>query len=583
MGRHSFRRTRRMRDVVPLSLALTAILAVTMIAVPAFGDHDDGDSNPATTTWLEEPEQVGGNDSESCEAGDEFFRINGGDPNDEGQSGSDLISGTYTDPETGAQIILTIPSVDAAEHGQDKTLDFEVVGGSAAEVRVKGGPNGHNVYDYVNHSDGDTGDPGQELATGTVGSDTFLHSPPGPQPGTFGGLSHISFCYDVIGFLQVEKFIDVDADGILDVGDVTSDDGTGNLAGWEFEVYEGSDTSGTLVDTLVTDSNGDAGPIALAAGTYTVLESNTGKTITTDVTGGSLTEITTENPVTDGVVSGETTTYTFGNACLITKVFQVTGVPAGTTGLQARYDSDLDDEVSGADVVTVALSDQGSGVHSGTATELFQIGDALEWEYVHTGTGSSEFVGSETFGLDDGYPSCLRTNTVEFAPPTVTVNKFKDILADGLTEDDTQGLANWQFNLWLDGGDGVFGGDDTFIETLTTGADGSATNTVQLAPGDYHVEELLQPNWVNTTPGGDPAVIPVTLDIGEDETVNFANAPEARFDVRFFDLTGFTDATIDCDTDGTDTHNESATPETIFESDNVTVGTYTCTIVIVDP
>jgi hypothetical protein len=173
-----------------LTLISVFALMLGMLAIPASADAD----NPPTTTWLEQPVQMPGNDADgdaSCPEGSFFFRINGEDVG----SGSDLETSSTPIPGTDVIIHLIIPSEEPPEGATadqlSKSLDFVVENGVAHEIRVKGGPNGYNVYDYLVQSSG-------ELADGPVGSDTYLHSPPGNRPGTFGGLSHISFCYEEV-------------------------------------------------------------------------------------------------------------------------------------------------------------------------------------------------------------------------------------------------------------------------------------------------------------------------------------------------------------------------------------------------
>jgi hypothetical protein len=173
-----------------LTLVSIFTLLLGMMVIPASADA----ANPPTTTWNEQPQQMPGNDADgdaSCPDGSFFFRINGEDVG----SGSDLETSSTPIPGTDVIIHLTVPSElpppDATADQLSKSLDFEIENGVAHEVRVKGGPNGYNVYDYLTQSSG-------ELADGPVASDTYLHSPPGSRPGTFGGLSHISFCYEEV-------------------------------------------------------------------------------------------------------------------------------------------------------------------------------------------------------------------------------------------------------------------------------------------------------------------------------------------------------------------------------------------------
>jgi hypothetical protein len=70
-------------------------------------------------------------------------------------------------------------------------------------------------------------------------------------------------------------------------------------------------------------------------------------------------------------------------------------------------------------------------------------------------------------------------------------------------------------------------------------------------------------------------------------TGDFGNTPLSNFDVRFFDLTGSTNATISClkgtTSVGTSSTDENASPETTLTANAQTIGTYVCTITITDP
>ncbi len=119
-----------------------------------------------------------------------------------------------------------------------------------------------------------------------------------------------------------------------------------------------------------------------------------------------------------------------------------------------------------------------------------------------------------------------------------------------------------------------------------------------MAPGTYPVCETQKDDWSQTDPAtgadcsahGGGVGYAITLGSGDTDSDNdFGNTPLSDIDVRFFDLTGFTDATISCvDGDGIavgsiSIDDENATPETVLEAQDLLIGTYTCTITIVDP
>lgn len=222
MSSHSLER-RRVRGL-PMTLALTAMLAMILVAAPAIADHEAG-AGDESTTHLENPALEGGNDTGGCANGEHEFKIEG-DP-------GDVESGTYTDPATGTDFIITVYQTESGS-----AFDFEIDGGSTAEVHVKGGPD-FNLYDYFVHEDHDGDDP----VDGTlVSEDTRLHSPLHPRD-EWAGLSHITFCYDEAVFV----------DAVLS-GTKFLDGTTTGLEGWEIDIL---DEDENLLSTETTDENGE--------------------------------------------------------------------------------------------------------------------------------------------------------------------------------------------------------------------------------------------------------------------------------------------------------------------------------------
>lgn len=576
-----------LRDNIPVTFALLAVVAIVLVAGPAFGG--DGTNLP-TTTIGEHPEEKSGNDDSCPGDAQHRFKIEGEE--DENPDDADLNSGTYTDEETDTDFTLTVPSEQLhAEHQGGPTLDFSIDGGSASAVILKGGPN-FNLYHYANLDDGDDG------FEGLVSHDTYLHSPPHPQE-EYAGLSHITFCYDIVGQLEVEKFIDVDQDGVLDDGDVTSDDD--NLKGWEFNVFEGDvtdDTSGhTPIATLTTDSDGKAGPIELNAGTYTVEEVISGETITTEVGDEATAVVTTENPLSTSVTAGEITTEHFGNTCLITKRFEITA-DSDLDGVTAFYDT-VDDGAISNDATYVALEETEPGVYTGTAPDEFSIGDEIEWGFGldTTGDGSladedpkfiDEQITDETFTVADGYPACMKTNTGELDNPEIAVTKFKDADDDGDPEDLHDPLEGWTIRLSNE--DGELASSDTNSRGQVVFGD--------LTIGEsYVVCEDTMTDWVQTYPT-DAEDNPVCHEVGPlgiDEVVeiDFHNSPLSEIRVGFTDLTGFTNVNITCTDPNDNVVTELSTDgltETERENFNNTLEDYrlrqgklTCEFKVVDP
>jgi hypothetical protein len=136
------------------------------------------------------------------------------------------------------------------------------------------------------------------------------------------------------------------------------------------------------------------------------------------------------------------------------------------------------------------------------------------------------------------------------------------------------------------------------LSSATTPANGFFSFVVD--PGSYLVCEVAKADWAQTEPtsntvcsltssGNAPAGYARTVAKGDFGAVtgDFGNTPLSNFDVRFFDLTGSTNATISCvkgsTSVGTSTTDENAIPETTLTANGQKIGTYVCTITITDP
>lgn len=98
---------------------------------------------------------------------------------------------------------------------------------------------------------------------------------------------------------------------------------------------------------------------------------------------------------------------------------------------------------------------------------------------------------------------------------------FNDLTGDGLTVDDPR-LSGIDVRLYRDGGDTVFGGDDTTIGTVTTGVAGTYLFE-DLEPGLYFLEQLTAPAGVII-----PDPIPVTIIRNTTEVIDgFDQTPDA--------------------------------------------------------
>jgi protocatechuate 3,4-dioxygenase beta subunit len=114
---------------------------------------------------------------------------------------------------------------------------------------------------------------------------------------------------------------------------------------------------------------------------------------------------------------------------------------------------------------------------------------------------------------------------------SISGTKFHDLDGDGVKDAGEPGLPNWVIYLDLDN-DGV---KDVGEPETTTDANGNWSFT-GLAPGTYHVREVLQAGWTCTTPT--PCVFTVVLISGQQSVGNhFGNRQDAAISgTKFEDL-----------------------------------------------
>lgn len=346
------------------------------------------------------------------------------------------------------------------------------------------------------------------------------------------------------GQLDVQKYIDIDEDGIQDAGEraLTGDGGNvvdDDLNNWSFSITGPSsfsctgttNASGELATCVKPDST-VANLAALPAGTYTVTENaNAGRTIgstpspffNTDPGPAPATP-----PVgTDvTVVVDQTTTVDFGNSCYATANFEVTGVPTGQSGLFVQYT--VNDNPT---LTTVALTQNGT-TWTGSDGGL-RRNDVIHWSF-GTNNDTAHLVAGPDFTLS-GYPSCAGSASRVF--PTVTLRslKYKDINVNGTQDVGEGGLQGFQFQLNR--------GSDT-IDTQSSSATG-AIEFQGVAPGTYTIHEVGPPTgWTQTEPANNGDVsVTVNLDDPSPVTAgSFGNTPRSNIDVTFHSLASLLNA-----------------------------------------
>ena len=101
----------------------------------------------------------------------------------------------------------------------------------------------------------------------------------------------------------------------------------------------------------------------------------------------------------------------------------------------------------------------------------------------------------------------------------IEVYKFYDENMDGYYNEGEEMLEGWTFNLWTTDEEGD---PEEIIDTQVTGDNGAA-DFLEVKPGEYIVQEILQECWFNTT----PLLQPVTVEGGERFTLGFGNVPGA--------------------------------------------------------
>jgi Prealbumin-like fold domain len=400
------------------------------------------------------------------------------------------------------------------------------------------------------------------------------------------GIQPFPFC----GGLKVKKYIDVDESGTRNAGDIET--GT-DVSGWSFTVKRDSDSS--TICTGTTDNTGS-------------LVCSTGKL--TELTPGSYTA--TESPVKSGFVNtdpsgsspfskstnvtiGADSTIYFGNTCLIDKTFQVTGVPSGVGGLFVFYTK------NGGAEQRLDLAQVGqTSTWSATVTDGFRSADSITWGYgINKGQANeqTQSVGTESFS-GAGWPTCSKTNSVQFATSTVTVRKYKDVNGDGVRQpdgadgqpgggDDEGPLAGFEFQ--LKSGNTVIG------SSQKTNANGVATFST-VTPGSYTIHEVGPPTgWLQTQPAAG-ADANVTVTLGSDPAdVIFGDTPLSKLDLSFTALanilnadgtssgTAATHATISCKDGGNNVVGSQSGQNYTANNLKINQSVITCTVTITDP
>ncbi|MHC4500613.1 MAG: right-handed parallel beta-helix repeat-containing protein, partial [Planctomycetota bacterium] len=284
------------------------------------------------------------------------------------------------------------------------------------------------------------------------------------------------------------KHEDVDGSGDLTVADVP-------VEGWEI-ILTGTDGAGNPVLVVAyTDASGYYEFTGLVPGSYTVTE-----TVAPGWVAVSATSINFD------LVSGESETdnnflnyrpalksgYKFEDLDADGQSREA-GEP-GLGGWRIFVDYDDDGVLDAGEPSAVTAAD-GSYLITGIVPGTWKVQEVAQagWTQSYPASGYHE----ETFTSG----ATLTDNDFgNWQEGSIHGYKFEDINGNGMDDIEPR-LEGWVIELYLDDGDGSFEpfGDDALISAQVTGADGSYEFT-GLEPGDYWVREVLQSEWIQTTP-----------------------------------------------------------------------------------
>ena len=307
-------------------------------------------------------------------------------------------------------------------------------------------------------------------------------------------------------------FLDLDADGVEDAGELGIDAVTITLTG--IDLY-----GNPVSDTTTTDSNGDYS-FTVAPGTYTVVETDPTDFSSTGSEPGTVgSSVDSNNQLTVTIVSGDDSQ---NNDFLDTNVAFISG--------QVRFDTDVDGDTNDAD----------SGI-SGVTIELLDDQNTVVDTAVTDGNGDYSFTNVQPgdYTIRETDPAGhISTADVDGAndnliaitlPPggTSTGNDYLDTIdtgvisgqvrldsdADGDVNDADTGIAGVTIELLDDQANVV----DT---TVTDGSGNYSFTNVQ--PGDYTIRETDPTNHTSTADvdGANDNTIAVTLPPGGSSTGN---------------------------------------------------------------
>ena len=327
-------------------------------------------------------------------------------------------------------------------------FDFTANPGVDAVI-VKGGPDG-NAYVY----------------SPDATSGTNLHAPDNGN-GSYYGLSHISFCYDLTGSIGGQKWHDLDADGVRDAGEL-------GVAGYKFWLDKNANGIKDVGDPeATTDAQGFYAFTDLPNGTYTVYEMPDASQLPANQGFICSSPTPCSYTVTINTANAQTRSYSgkdFGNyknaKVRIDKV---------TTGLGADPEHDFNFTTSPSTAPPAGLGanfplDSTDPVHEVTVKPntagLYQVTEGTDGQYTLTGiacndSDSTDAGRTATINVSSGETvTCTFTNTRD----TGTVKVKKVVVGDD------QGLFDLSIAGEVVSGEDGVNDSGFFSETVPTGA-----------------------------------------------------------------------------------------------------------------
>jgi len=313
--------------------------------------------------------------------------------------------------------------------------------------------------------------------------------------------------------ITVRKFVDNNANGIMDEGEVLLDD----------EVFfNGAGAGGFFFEDFGITGEYDFND--LVPGEYTISENlPEGWTATTPI---EQTEI---------LGPGEHWDVYFGNVQYgDLKIYKFADM-----NYDGDYDPKLDDYLLDGFHFQLWSADEGCVPNETIGDPVTTEGGMVVWEDLEPGY----YAVQELIRMDECW--CPTTDTIQCiyveaggtgelwfgnAPcGEITGMKYKDIMADGVFDVGLdEPLMNWRINLWTVDEEG---NPDQIIQNAYTNRCGMYSFDM-VCPGEYYLQEEMQDGWYNVT----PALVKVTVEPCGTVVVDFANCMYKEiYGIKFYD------------------------------------------------